>query len=188
MKTIIIARCGENLEWLDNISPLHNIKIYNKGGQIDNNCEILPNVGRESHSYLKYIVDNYNELDGVYCFIQGNPFDHCSNHTKETLIEFINSTDNCDEFTAVSGIFYICDKYGYPHHPDLNVGEYANIHNIEIPESIKFTPGAQFIVNSRDIKKRPLEFYNKLLLSVSGDWNPPGAYILERLWFYIFNN
>lgn len=188
MKTIIIARYSENLEWLKNISPLHNIKIYNKGDPIIYNCENVPNVGRECHSYLKYIVDNYNELDGLYCFMQGNPFDHCPNHTEEDLIEFINSIEYCDTFTPISGIFYICDKDGYPHHPHLNVGYYANAFNIDIPESIKFTPGAQFIINSQLIKKRPLQFYNDLLSDVSQDYNPPGAYILERLWCYIFNS
>ena len=40
---------------------------------------MLDNVGREGHTYYKYIVDNYDNLKDYTCFLQGNPFDHSPN-------------------------------------------------------------------------------------------------------------
>ena len=38
--------------------------------------ELLPNVGRETHSYLTYIVEHYDSLPPAIVFTQGDPFPH----------------------------------------------------------------------------------------------------------------
>ena len=43
------------------------------------NTIILPNKGREGHTYFKHIVDNYYNLTDFIIFLQGNPFDHSPN-------------------------------------------------------------------------------------------------------------
>ena len=35
------------------------------------------NKGREAHSYLYHIIENYESLAGHVLFLQGSPFDHC---------------------------------------------------------------------------------------------------------------
>ena len=49
--------------------------IYNKGKYLDNKglgkIINLPNVGRESHTWLYHIVSNYENLDEVNIFLQG---------------------------------------------------------------------------------------------------------------------
>jgi hypothetical protein len=47
----------------------------------------MPNVGRETSSYLWYIVTHYDQLQGMYIFCQGNPFDH-----EPLMVEKINQT------------------------------------------------------------------------------------------------
>ena len=55
---IVVARCSENISWLR--SESNNCIIYNKGNQLNLCNEImLKNVGRESHTYLHYIISNY---------------------------------------------------------------------------------------------------------------------------------
>ncbi|MBH73934.1 MAG: hypothetical protein CMM57_09815 [Rhodospirillaceae bacterium] len=39
----------------------------------------LNNVGREGHTYYKYICDNYEKLPEYTFFLQGYPFDHSGN-------------------------------------------------------------------------------------------------------------
>ena len=52
---IIVARFNEDIEWLN--SEKENCIIYNKGNKLNIHNEIpLQNVGRESDTYLNYII------------------------------------------------------------------------------------------------------------------------------------
>ena len=86
----IIARCNEDIQWVEKLPG--NIIIYNKGDnfpygypKID-----LPNIGRESETFVRSIVENYDYLNNVdnLVFLQGNPFDHCPN-----LFDLINNPE-----------------------------------------------------------------------------------------------
>ena len=76
---IVIARYNENLEWI-NEEPFnrHPIIVYNKSDNYDfsknNITQIinLPNIGRETHSYLYHIVKNYDNLKEVTIFLPGS--------------------------------------------------------------------------------------------------------------------
>jgi hypothetical protein len=80
MKTeIVIARYNENLDWLKKIKKSKDIKItvYNKGKDDINVPFIpLPNIGRESHTYLYHIINNYDNLADQTVFCQGDPIFH----------------------------------------------------------------------------------------------------------------
>ena len=77
---IIVSRYNENIDWL---SPeMYNCIIYNKGVSLGISNEImLLNVGRESDTYLEYIISNYNNLPDVVVFTQARISDHrgCDN-------------------------------------------------------------------------------------------------------------
>jgi len=80
MNNIVISRFNEDIEWIDLIDKdKFNFVIYNKG---INNLKYpniqLENVGRESHTFLKYILDNYNCLTEWTIFLQGEPFYACT--------------------------------------------------------------------------------------------------------------
>jgi hypothetical protein len=87
---IVIARYNEDIEWSKKYSS--NVLIINKGDKIEGieNQIFYPNVGREGHSYYKYIYDNYDNLDDYIIFLQGNPLDHSPNIIKN-LDEFIDN-------------------------------------------------------------------------------------------------
>ena len=74
MSTIIIARYNENLDWLYKYKEF-KIIIYNKGENFNFKGESkiidLPNIGRESHTWLHHIITNYEKLDDVNIFLQG---------------------------------------------------------------------------------------------------------------------
>ena len=83
MKTeIVVARYNENLDWLKKIKKSKDIKItiYNKGKDDINIPFIrLPNIGRESHTYLYHIINNYNNLADQTIFCQGDSIFHSPN-------------------------------------------------------------------------------------------------------------
>lgn len=72
---IVIARYDEDLKWiLNNSKYAQHATIYNKG---ENNINTLltsiplQNVGRESHTYLYHIINNWDNLADRTIFFQG---------------------------------------------------------------------------------------------------------------------
>lgn len=82
---IVVAKYKENLDWLLDTVRVRDarITVYDKGGDL---CEKkrqggvtrlpLPNVGRETHTILTHIVNNYDQLADITVFTQGNIDDH----------------------------------------------------------------------------------------------------------------
>jgi hypothetical protein len=63
---IVVSRFNESIEWT---KQLDNVLIYNKGDTLTNTHSIqLDNVGREGHTFYKYIYDNYDNLDDLTVF------------------------------------------------------------------------------------------------------------------------
>jgi hypothetical protein len=174
-KEIIISRYYENITWLDNII-CEKKSIYDKSNEVNNYIK-LQNKGRESDTYLRHIINNYNNLSDLNIFVQGHPFDHCPN-----LFDLINN----DKYTQLGSNIY-CDKYGNPHHNGLSLIEiWGKISIKTIPEEINFTPGAMFIVEKKQILQHDICFYEKLLHLHNEYEQMP--WIIERFWSYIWEN
>lgn len=76
---IVVARYNEDLTWLIPFADV--VHIQNKGDahaipDVFKSRKTLPNIGREAHSYLDYIISNYDNLPENILFIQGNIADH----------------------------------------------------------------------------------------------------------------
>ncbi len=76
MKTkYIIARYNENIKWTN--FARDKCIIYNKGYELGlANEKLVPNVGRESETYLRFIIENYDNLPDICVFLQGKISDH----------------------------------------------------------------------------------------------------------------
>lgn len=83
MKTeLILARYNEDISWIDKVD-VEKITIYNKGeNNLKYKCIKLPNIGRESHTYLYHIIENYDNLTELTIFSQGDPFFHSPHFLK----------------------------------------------------------------------------------------------------------
>ena len=76
--TLVIARYAEDITWTN---AYHDITlIYNKGADnlhLDTPTKLrLENVGREGHTYLHHIIENYDCLADQIIFSQAEPFIH----------------------------------------------------------------------------------------------------------------
>lgn len=72
---LVVAKYKENIKWIDEVNG-YEVVIYDKSGSKSKHKK-LENIGRESHSYLHFIIENYDNLPEYTVFTQGNPFDHC---------------------------------------------------------------------------------------------------------------
>jgi len=75
--SLVIARYKEDLDW---VSAYKDIAIvYNKGSKLaQNGLRVIniENLGREGHTYLYHIINNYESLTNRVIFSQGDPFEH----------------------------------------------------------------------------------------------------------------
>ena len=178
---LVICRYKENLTWLNSINLPY--KIYNKG-ENDINFEYVnvPNYGRESEVFLRYIIENYNNLPKHVIFLQGDPFYHCPD-----LINLINPiiVNNISEIKALSKFIAIDDEFGYPNHPNLPIRNISNLLGLsDKTETFEFGAGAQYIINRNCILSKSLAWwenaYNVHMLNHLSPW------VFERLWPLIF--
>lgn len=201
----IIARYNEDVSWLESL-PADEVVIYNKG-DVDvegSNIRNLPNIGRESHTYLDYITSNYNNLPDIVIFSQGNIVDHIpleyeSNPAKylELLGDSARVSENgiSKNFCAVrvpldfniQDATILIEKYKVKDPVSISFGEWFLKHfKYDFPSEKCFVAwGGIFAMRKEQILTRPKEFYQKLLME-HGYLNAPiQCHFLERTWFYI---
>lgn len=186
---IIVARYNEDVKWT---KQFPNVIIYNKGTKLDDGYSqvFLHNVGREGHTYYKYISDNYENLADYTIFLQGRPFDHSPNIISN-LTKYINNKELSIDFELLSEEIHNSSL-------DLESKKYwqcKNIHktwervfgeNVGNHECI-FGAGAQFIVSKKKILKNTKEFYKNIVKILEYTIDPLEGYDIERFHKYIFN-
>eukprot|EP01038_Epipyxis_sp_PR26KG_P012950 gene12950-17365_t len=213
-KQIVIAHYEENLDWIPS-SWSKMVSIYNKDtssynetnntisnikNKVDDSStqdnlnfftEQLPNVGRESHTYLYHIISNYDQLADVTYFTQGHPFDHAPDFLElvdanvgivdpflflgcqQTTIQNQNVSKYQKSFPGIQA--------GFNRTISTLFGTYVNL------PKITFSPGAIFCVQREKIHERSIEFYKMAIKLLDYDSNPIEGYAFERLWNEIFS-
>lgn len=184
MLTVVIARYNESLEWSSNISNTRTkCIIYNKGSKLDHIGPIihLPNVGREEHTYLYHIINNYDNLSDYTMFLQGQPFDHTP------YLESILASDEWKKPFHVMSANIFNLTVNHEQNPYTMLELYNTLFNRKKTEfSFWFGAGAQFCVSRATIRSRSKEFYQKIYAILARDVNPIEGHAIERFWPMIF--
>jgi hypothetical protein len=202
---IIVARYNEDIEWL--FTEKDNCIIYNKGNPLDINLEIpLNNVGRESDTYLNYIINNYYNLPDIVVFTQANIEDHREKNDVNYLLKlkdeallyeksvptvvynYINNPSKAwgPHWNSRKSGFYLKNNYKN-NTPQVFIDWFKKNINENYPNPIKIYGNALFAVKKELILNRPIEYYQKLILEVNHHINPSEGHFFERSWYYIFN-
>jgi len=202
---LVIARFEEDLRWVRHIPPSVRVSIFNKGaspalppdftsrGKVE--ITMLPNVGREAHSYLTHLVERYGQTSPVTIFCQGHPFDHAPDF-HERLRAVAEGKEVPDPFLWYGFLDDSDDPLGerlfvpWSKNPDrrmLSTGLlYAELFGERSPDLFCFRGGAQFAVAARGVQRRPREFYQRALECSARV--PDAAHCFERMWDRIFGN
>ena len=201
---IIVARYNENIDWLS--SDMSNCIIYNKGDKLDIENEIfLENVGRESDTYLHYIITNYNNLPDVVVFTQARISDHKGSDDINYLMNIKNEalvnsksknfmihydTGQClyfdNDWNCKNNYYW--SEFNYKNNNQITFLEWftTNI-GLKYPNPIYIYQNAIFAVKKENIINKPIEYYEKLILELKYHNNPIEAHFFERSWYYIFS-
>ncbi len=193
--SMVVARYNENIDW---VKKYKNVIVYNKGDPTNLYKLQIPftklnNVGREGHTFLYHIINNYENLSNWTVFIQGNPFDHCPNFYEKIDNLFENIENNLtfnEDFNFLSDTIYYSDIINCPYHSGIPLKKVYNdiFETNEEDRPIIFSPGAQFYVSKKLILTKPKIYYEKILKLLDYDINPIEGFCIERLWKYIFEN
>lgn len=204
---LIIAKYRENVTWADALG--YDYIVYDKGGNDDPNARILPNIGREAHTYLTHIVREYEQLADMNVFLQGDPFDHIDDQGRATVERLRGQLEEVvDRKIPFKGLAWFklkCDRLGRPHdlHKPENEGRWAGwgkdiplgevferLFGAPMPEQIVVrAPTGNFCVTSERIRTRPKAFYEFVLRMIEADPHDENntGHALERLWQHMFN-
>ncbi len=195
---IVVARYNEDISWTNDYE---NVVIYNKGEDIEikHPTIILDNIGREAHTYLQYVIDNYNSLPDIVAFMQGDPFYHLSHLWEQTQANpnlfnnyfFNNLEDGFSKNWFYSRMMHCAP----PHCVDWFKMRVDKENKVDV-ENMKIFWAACFSVTKEQILTRPYSFYQELHEQFEvddrfirnfdrTDWTL--AHWFERSWYYIFN-
>lgn len=204
---IIVARYNENIEW---INPLKHYCIFiNKGEPLNIENEFcIENVGRESHSYLWYIINNYENLPDIVAFIQGNIEDHIEMNNITYMQSIIKQAGVYGKSMPTAIHDYITNpsmngelgpvwnykngNWYYPSHQYLNghpmiFYDWFTQHVKPVyPNPMYFYMNGIFAVKKELILRNTKEFYINLIKQVDHNIGPGEGNFLERSWFHIF--
>lgn len=210
--TWVVAHFKEDLTWLQPVAD--RAIIYHKGGDTGSipacfkNVVLLPNIGRESHTYLAHIAHNYHNLSEFVLFVQGSVSDHVGNewdvHSMEQHI--MNSQRPLTTFHAPVGRLEGNNWNGLDHcgivASALRDGHmlYAGIpprqwweQYLESPApetGVKFFIFGIFGVTRQAIHKHTISYYGKLLNEFERNphISPEIGHFMERSWLTIFDS
>ena len=114
---MVIARYNEDLGWLKDVPKNIKITIYNKGeDDISYPYIRLPNIGRESHTYLYHIINNYDNLAERTIFCQGDSIFHSPD-----FIELLKNIKLYEPVQPLSAYYWPGDVEPYVPVPPLYI-------------------------------------------------------------------
>lgn len=176
----------------------------NENPKIKRNLICLPNVGRCDHTYLYYIVNEYDRLPDLTIFLPGSGMDPVKREkvnytiekalrTKDTVIPGPPaSLNNFKDFsldkwkaTNVQNMTSNPETYLLPAYP-RPFGAWFQ-HHIGLHRLIRNIPyNGIFAVHKRHILQNPRSFYENILSTVDHHSNPEAGHYIERSWSAIF--
>lgn len=205
---IVVARYSEDLGWLQQDPIAKYTVVYNKGTQLEKENgwkQVIqaPNVGREAHTYLRYVIDHYDNLPEVILFTQGSIHDHSHVLMGRAPIQAIygmlreaksygKSSNACRVPTHET---YCCPTFKLVNYSGKELRDSGKtlsewwgtyLGSDVLPPSLIVYWNACFAVQSAYILSRPRSYYEKLIECVEDHHSPEEAHFLERAWWYVF--
>jgi hypothetical protein len=221
---IVVAKYKEDIGWLNDLRTKgYEIIVYNKDTELKHYKDYqkvnpywvdLCNIGREAHTYLTHIIQNYDSLREVEIFLQGKVEDHIQPASIQDVLrdcekEFYRGFGNINKIGCFNEKVYEMVKKMAPDHPHIEpafpphgIREYMFFKEVfpQLPfpkEPYVFRPFALFSVRKEMILAYPKSFYEMLreyfnpaadnFLGVSPkEFIDDIGYTFEFFWQFIF--
>lgn len=206
---IVISRYNEDLHWLKE-EPFNKYKqiVYEKGEKTIPSSIVLANVGRESHTYLYHIIQNYHKLPDILIFLPGSAMDSTFNKRDKTMnvmrrIGMETLHENCGNNNFLQSMYnFEIDDYKSTNKSNSNMNPESKLQRASIrpfgkwfetklPDK-KSIPNVWysgiFYVTKEQILRNPKVTYENLLQELSVGSSPETGHYMERAWAGLFCN
>lgn len=208
-KQVVVAKYREDMAWLRDLPcPAIVYDKYPKVGRVatSNSTYITmrrnPPLGRESHSYIRHILDNYERLADVTFFVQGDPFVHSPSLRRMIQQDYHETVAlGLDRYVGLVNDNYFLNYPGPPFPwkmmvrlPDDKLAAKWDFlfPGKPCPSGLVYTWGQQYAVPRHRILQRKKSFYFRMqqeLCRTDVTKHPrTDAYSLEYLMFYVFGD
>ncbi len=183
--TVLIAHYNKDISWVKEINPGVDVKIYSTSDP--SKVFIQPNKGMDANMYLRYIIDNYDNLPERTLF--------CHHH----------KTDWTQDFDLP----HIINNLNWEHANFINIGARKNYGDVFIidprtkqwlrdvwflferhipyPKKLFYVAGTQFMCHRDLIKQYPKYYwqslYSWLMTTEMPDWL--SGRVFEWVWAYL---
>lgn len=202
-KHVIISKYNDDVKWVNKLIVPYTI--------IDKSKTL--NLGNEAWSYLRYIINNYNNLPDRMLFVHGHetsthqdcPTWYIANNLNWNLQYMnVNSRKLEEQFISIFGDFEDSEKKYRKSYQLWIEKPWKDIFgDFPIPHTLTFLGHAQFVVSKNYVLRHPVSFYQQILNWLenttldedvyTGDlfnFNRNESYVsarvLEYTWHYIF--
>lgn len=169
MINCVVSRYKKNVDWVYKLNNITNIFIYDKETP-ENKYNIPVNKGQEASVYLKYIVDNYDNLSEFTFFLHDD--EYCWHHSGSIIDKYNEAVEeikkgklyyNINDQNVLGSI--ISNKW-YTHilswYSEF-IEKYIPINRLPKKDwTVGHRGSAQFIVHKSLITKLPKKFYEDL--------------------------
>ena len=214
-KRIVLARYKEDIGYIKGDEFMdYEIWIYNKGDEIKDEeikrrCRIeeLPNVGKCDHTYLYYIIKEYENLPEITLFLPASYYYIDDKRKKvERIMKKLKKNEGKSVLPGYQMESSICDslysfvldewkttfkknqdkeEYRLLKSPIRPFGKWYEKHFDKNPCNFIMYQGI-FAVSREDIIKNPKSKYEELIRYVDHHVNPEAGHYIERIWGVLF--
>lgn len=202
MNVSIIVNYFNSKEFLDLTNAIDesvSILVYNKSNipltdlKINHKEIISENIGREGHTYLTYIIDNYDTLSDINVFIQDDSYNHLfsvdyfkNNFEQNKHSDFYQFP--CSWRGGVKAMPFsrtVIEGYldlGLNNNNDIK--KFCELFNVDLPSVYTTETCAHFLVSKNRILRHEKKFYKNVLEWLLSD--ELNGYTLEHTWKLLF--
>lgn len=190
-RELVIAKYKRDVSWADSFEGV--ITIYYKDHpylipfdqiKIENGIKYLCNVGREAHTYIMHIINNYDALAETTFFLQDDATLH-----RADIMNVINNIEKIDTYMPVGGSHSRLVQPYTDTRPIKSTCGLAKEFGILLEQEYAVVPHALFGVSKKSIHRYPIETYIKILDRFQwepGQYSEEIAHHLEYFWQKIY--
>tara|TARA_Y100000816_G_C26107668_1_gene589229 strand:- start:2993 stop:3604 length:612 start_codon:yes stop_codon:yes gene_type:complete len=164
---IVVSKYKENVQWVNEFDN-SKVIVYDKSDNPIKGSISIPNIGRETETFFRYIVDNYENLPDYVVFLQGNPFDHYKTSKYGFLKDYIlkKILEQPTERVPIGNM-----RKNRRNLLGLNLHNYYEfLFNKKSPRKFYYNIGAQNIVPKEIILKRSKEFWENNITMLKNNY------------------
>lgn len=161
---------NQDISWVNRIGLEYD--VYSKQSNLKKDSV--------AEAFITHIVENYDELSKYTFFLNSSAI-----YTIANLEHIIKN--QYTKYQAFGRLHTRDDNTGKPNHPGIPIKEiWEKLFESSCPEIFEFTAGSNFGVSADEIRKYPIETYQKILELIHSDTTGNVDYCFERMWRYVF--